>query len=128
LNFAGYVLADHGIQLERAHRLLLRAAALRPEDPAILDSLGWCALRLGKLGEAMRLLQEAGKLRPNDPEILHHLAELQLKQGRRAEAVSTWEKALLTLQQDPDPYLQRLIEERVRGLRSSKAGRVGDQR
>ena len=118
LNFVGYVLADHGLRLEEARRLLQRAVELRPDEPAYLDSLGWCELQLGDLAAAEAYLLRAGQMRPEDPEILHHVAELHLRAGRFDEAVVTWQKALQLLERDPDLRLVGIIEKRLLHARS----------
>lgn len=118
LNFVGYVLADHGLRLEEARQMLLRAVELRPDEPAYLDSLGWCELQLGDLAAAEPYLLRAAQMRPEDPEILHHLAELHFRAGRFEEAVATWQKALQLLERDPDLRLAGIIEKRLLHARS----------
>lgn len=113
LNFKGYLLADHGLRLGEARRLLLRAVELRPDEPAFLDSLGWCELQRGELGAAEPYLLRAAELRPKDPEILHHLAELHFRAGRIERAVATWQRALRALERDPDQRLFGIIERRL---------------
>lgn len=113
LNFMGYVLADHGLQLEEARGYLIRAVEARPEDPAFLDSLGWCELQRGDLEAAEPLLLRAAALRPDDPEILHHVAELHLRTSRLELAVATWQQALQALRRDPDARLRGIIENRL---------------
>jgi len=46
-NALGYTLADRGIRLDEALKLILKAYQLSPEEPAILDSLGWVYYRMG---------------------------------------------------------------------------------
>jgi len=118
LNFVGYVLADHGLRLEEARRMLARAVELRPDEPAYLDSLGWCELQLGDLAAAEPYLLRAAEMRPDDPEILHHVAELHFRAGRIEEAVATWQKALRVLERDPDLRLVGIIEKRLLHARS----------
>lgn len=111
LNFVGYVLADHGLRLEEARRLLQRAVSILPDEPAVLDSLGWCELHRGDLEAAQELLERAVALRRDDPEVLHHLAELYRRLGRVEEARGLWEEALRRLRLDPDRRLERRISE-----------------
>lgn len=118
LNFVGYVLADHGLHLEEARELLLQAVEARPDDPAFLDSLGWCELQRGNVEAAEPLLLRAASMRKDDPEILHHVAELYLRTSRLDLAVATWQQALRALHRDPDARLQGIIEERLAHVRA----------
>lgn len=93
LNALGYTLADRAQRLEEALKLIQRARELAPEDPAILDSLGWVYFRLGKLQEALNNLRQAYNLMP-DPEIAAHLGEVLWQQGMFKEARNIWEEAL----------------------------------
>ncbi|HLV60918.1 MAG TPA: tetratricopeptide repeat protein [Fredinandcohnia sp.] len=118
LNFVGYLLADHGLRLEEARRLLMRAVELEPDEPAYLDSLGWCELQLGNLASAEPYLLRAAELLPDDPEILHHLAELYFRSGRIELAIATWQRALHGLERDPDVRLVDIIEKRLAHART----------
>ena len=92
-NALGYTLADRTDRIEEAFELVEKAIKLSPEDPFILDSLGWVQYRRGKLDEALKLLLNAYKVRP-DPEIAAHLGEVMWKLGRKDEASKVWKSAL----------------------------------
>ncbi len=92
-NALGYTLADRNIRLAEAHRLIETAHNLAPEDPFILDSLGWVLHRLGQNKEALGFLQRSYELRP-DAEIAAHLGEVLWVLGRREEAQKVWATAL----------------------------------
>ena len=47
LNFAGYMLADRGTDLETAHDWISRAVAIDGENGAYRDSYGWVLYRHG---------------------------------------------------------------------------------
>ncbi len=105
LNSLGYVLADHNIRLDEAKAYILRAYALQPDDPAILDSLGWVEFRLRNVEVAEALVRRAmAALR--HPEVLGHLAEILCLQKRTAEAAALLEEAIGEF--PDDDYLQRL--------------------
>ncbi len=76
LNFLGYLLADHGLDLERAHDLIQRALARDPDNGAYVDSLGWVYYRLGRLDEARTQLERAADLTGGDPVVLEHLGDV----------------------------------------------------
>ena len=65
---------------------------LTPDDPFIIDSLGWTLFRRGNTGGALEQLQKAYGLRP-DPEIAAHLGEVLWALGRRDEAARIWRDA-----------------------------------
>ena len=84
-NALGYSLADRNIRLEEANLLINKAHELSPEDPFILDSLGWLEYRMGKFKEAESILRRAYFLK-SDAEIAAHLGEVLWKLGQFTEA------------------------------------------
>ncbi len=94
LNALGYFLADDNQRLDEAEKHLEKAIALRPDDPAIMDSLGWLRFRQGDSEAAIRLLEQAYELLP-DGEIAAHLGEVYWVTGDKKTARSIWDKALL---------------------------------
>lgn len=93
LNALGYTLADHGIRLKEALQLIQEAIALKPDDPYIMDSLGWVHYRLGDTADAIRYLKRALAIR-SDAEIAAHLGEVLWTTGDRSAAETVWAKAL----------------------------------
>jgi Flp pilus assembly protein TadD len=91
-NALGYSLADRGIRLEEAYRLIERALALSPGDPYITDSLAWVVFRQGQAGRAAELLRQAYAARP-DTEIGAHLGEVLWTLGQRDEARRIWRES-----------------------------------
>jgi tetratricopeptide (TPR) repeat protein len=92
-NALGYTLADRTNRLAEAVVLLDKALALAPEDPFILDSVGWAQYRSGNLARAQEFLERAYQARP-DPEIAAHLGEVLWARGRRDEAGKLWQSSL----------------------------------
>lgn len=92
LNALGYTLADRNEQLDEALQLVEKAHDLMPEDPAIMDSLGWVHYRLGNLDRAEQLLREAFAAFP-DAEVGAHLGEVLWQRGIRREARTIWDQA-----------------------------------
>ena len=92
-NALGYTLADRTNRLPEALVLIERALTLAPEDPFILDSMGWAQFRSGNLPRAQDYLERAFKLRP-DPEIAAHLGEVLWARGQRDEAGQVWQSSL----------------------------------
>ena len=92
-NALGYTLADRNVRLTEARTLIETAHKLAPDDPFILDSLGWVMFRLGDLKQAVSYLERAFAQRP-DAEIAAHLGEVLWAQGERARAQKIWSEAL----------------------------------
>ncbi len=91
-NALGYSFAERNERLEEARQLIAKALQLAPEDPFILDSMGWVLFRTGDHPGALNYLQRAFAIR-DDPEIAAHLGEVLWALGRRDEAKKTWHEA-----------------------------------
>jgi tetratricopeptide (TPR) repeat protein len=74
-NALGYTFADRNTRLPEALQLIEKAHQLSPDDPYILDSLGWVHFRMGDLKQAREYLQRAYDLKP-EAEVTVHLAEV----------------------------------------------------
>lgn len=106
LNALGYTLADRTTRYTEAKALIEKAHQLTPDDPAVLDSLGWVNYRLGNLDEAERLLRQALERFP-DHEVAAHLGEVLWANGKRREARQVWAKAF---EGQPDsPILRKTL-------------------
>ena len=92
-NALGYTFAERGTRLDEALALITKAHELAPDDPFVLDSLGWVNYRLGKTVDGLTYLRSAYAARP-DPEIAAHLGEVLWAEGRRDEAKKVWSQAL----------------------------------
>lgn len=93
LNALGYTLVDRTDRLEEAAELISKALQIRPDDAAIIDSMGWLLYRQGDLEGALVRLQQAMKLMP-DHEIAAHLGEVLWQTGAREEARKIWQQGL----------------------------------
>lgn len=107
LNALGYMLVDRTQRYAEAKELLLQAIALSPDDPAIIDSVGWLYFRLGNYPEALALLRRAYQLYP-DPEVAAHLGEVLWVIGEQEEARHIWQQSL---ERHPgDLFIQNTME------------------
>jgi tetratricopeptide (TPR) repeat protein len=111
LNALGYTLSDRTTRYAEAKALIEQAHQLNPEDPAVLDSLGWVNYRLGNLDEAERLLRQALERFP-DQEVAAHLGEVLWAQGKQREARQLWGKFL---KDQPDSPILRSTIKRLTG-------------
>jgi len=104
LNALGYTLADQSDRYAEAHSLITRALEIKPDSPAILDSMGWLQFRLGDYDQASVYLNRAFNLLP-DSEIAAHLGEVLWVKGDRDGARRVWRKML-----DIDPDSRHVKE------------------
>jgi tetratricopeptide (TPR) repeat protein len=89
LNALGYSLANLTTRYDEAQELVARALALKPDDAAIMDSMGWVEYRRGNLNAALVYLEKAYKIFP-DPEVAAHLGEILWQLDRKSEAQKIW--------------------------------------
>ena len=92
-NALGYTLADRNQRLPEAHQLIEKALKLTPDDPFIMDSMGWVLYRLGRNREALDYLQRAYALRP-EADIAAHLGEVLWVDGQQDAARKVWAEGL----------------------------------
>ena len=93
LNALGYTLVDLTHRILEGKQYIDKALKLKPNDPAILDSMGWAYYRLGQHKKALQYLQQAfDKLK--DPEIAAHLGEVLWVLGNKDQARQIWDEAL----------------------------------
>lgn len=121
LNNLGYTLLDRG-DVAAAAPLIERAYALLPDEPNVIDSIGWLRFRQGVIEDeqaegtiregAVTLLARAAELDPRSATLQDHLGDALWTAGRKEEAVSAWQQA------------ETLLEQSIEAARS--AGRLAD--
>jgi tetratricopeptide (TPR) repeat protein len=107
LNALGYTLADRTDRYQEALDYVQKALAQTPDDPAVIDSMGWVLYRLGRLQEARDYLQRAYDM-TKDAEIAAHLGEVMWAMGDHDQARALWNTARKANPGDP------VLEETVR--------------
>ncbi len=100
-NALGFTLADHKRDLPRAEQLIRAALAAQPDNPALLDSLGWALYRRGQGAAAIAPLARAYRLL-HDGDIGAHWGEALWAAGQKGAARAAWQRALSA---DPDNKL-----------------------
>lgn len=108
LNALGYTFADRNERLDEAVTLIKKAYELDPNDPAIIDSMGWVKYRLGDTETALSYLRKAYKAF-QDQEIAAHLGEVLWVIGQQEEAAAIWTEAL---KENPDSQILKRVMER----------------
>ena len=91
-NALGYTLADKTDRYQEALAYITSAYEKSPDDPAVIDSMGWVQYRLGNLDIARQYLQQAWEM-TSDSEIGAHLGEVMWQQGDYEAARKVWEQA-----------------------------------
>lgn len=109
LNSLGYTLLIKTNRLDEAFELIQQALQLKPDDPAIIDSMGWALYRKGNYSAALSRLEQAMASYP-DHEIAAHLGEVLWVIGEHTKAKEIWEKGL---QLKPDSPLIKEAMERL---------------
>ncbi len=100
LNALGYTLVDRTQRTGEGLALIDRALKLAPDDPFILDSMGWAYFRMGKYDDAETYLRRALAER-SDPEIAAHLGEVLWARGERVRAQEVWQSQLKATPDNP---------------------------
>ena len=93
LNALGYLLTDELGRHDEALPLLRRALAAEPDNPAIIDSMGWVLFHLGELESALDYLERAFVLFP-DPEVAAHIVDTHWALGNREQAMQLLNESL----------------------------------
>lgn len=127
LNYLGFGLLTHAPgKREEAQKMIEHAVTLRPDDPAIVDSMGWALYLAGDYTGAVEFLEKAIELMPNDSSIYDHLGDAYWRLGRKTEARYQWERSLSYA---PEAEIAEAVRQKIRdGLppdpASAKAGDV----
>ncbi len=111
LNYLGYFYIDRNEHLDEALSMIERAAIERPEDGAIMDSLGWGLFRVGRYTEAVAAMEGAVELMSDDSLVNDHLGDVYWAVGRQREAAFQWRRALsfkLETEKDADRIRAKL--------------------
>ncbi len=92
LNALGYLMTNQTDDYDKARGYIQKALKITPDDPAIMDSMGWVEHRLGNNQVALSYLRQAyGKLR--NPVVAAHLGTVLWVLGHRSRARKVWDKA-----------------------------------
>ena len=67
---------------------------MRPEDPAVLDTLGWIYFKMGDNPTALTTLAKAAGKEPENGLINYHMGMASLKSGKTVEAKEYLKKAV----------------------------------
>lgn len=79
---------------KRAIDFAEQAHKLQPENPAVMDTLGWILVQRGQGARGLKLLQQAHSKAPDAGEIHYHLAAAYAKTGDAVRARSELQRLL----------------------------------
>ena len=88
-NALGYTYADQNRKLNEAQDLLEQALELDPNNPYILDSVGWYLYRIGDNQGALEYLRRSYEQLP-EAEVAAHLGEVYWAKGFQDDAKQVW--------------------------------------
>lgn len=111
-NLAYYLASSEKPEAEtmaRAEKLAAQARLLAPGNPSALDTLGWIALKQGKMVQARTALSLALAGNPDNPEVNYHFGMYLLQDGKKEEARSFLERAV----RSPASFAERGKAEKV---------------
>jgi len=80
--------------IERAKSLVEDALKARPNEPALLDTLGWVYFRMGDIQQARNLIEQALSASPEEGVLNYHMGAVLARLGQKEEAREKLEKAL----------------------------------
>ncbi len=112
LNNIAYLLSDELGKPAEAIPYAERAKRLEPNNPDVLDTLGWALALSNRSGEAAGMLLRALQIDGNSVATLYHLGMVHLKKGEIEDAqarLDAAKKAAATLRPD-DPLVAKIGE------------------
>lgn len=123
-NDLGYTLADEGIRLDDAERMIRFALSEDPLNAAYIDSLGWVFYKQGRFDEAIEYLNRSVLLTLSEDAVMYdHLADAYYRAGQVDKARENWLKALEKSQTDrfppqliEDEHLHEQVQRKLRQL------------
>jgi len=124
-------------QWEKAEADLRKALELKPEQPMVLNYLGYSWIDRGEhLDQGMKMIEKAVELRPDDGYIVDSLGWAHYRMGEYEAAVEKLEKAIELVPEDPtindhlgDAYwrIGRIVEARYQWRRALQFGPQEDE-
>lgn len=100
-NYLGYMWAERGEKLERAHQLIEQALKAQPQNAAYLDSMGWVLFKQNRLKEALEYILKAAELsKEPDATLFDHLGDIYAALKEMDKAGEAWRKSLAVEKND----------------------------
>ncbi len=95
LNFLGYILADHGVELDLAKEVLDKALLSQPNNAAYLDSMAWLLYKRKDFKGAYEYILKSLANLENGPDavLCEHAGDICHALGKNDEALTYWKIA-----------------------------------
>ena len=126
LNDLGYLWADAGKHLERAHEMIEVAVTSDPKNMAYRDSLGWVLFRLGKYPDAVAELKVAASAPDPDGVVLDHLGDALAKNGEQAAAIDAWKRSVHAFEKSADMEKAQAVRDKLKQAESQPPAKPAD--
>lgn len=85
LNYLGYILIDHDIDVKKGMSYIRETLQIEPDSAYYLDSLAWGYYKLGNCKKAKKIMNKVAKMKGGDnPEVLKHIKTInKCKKGKK---------------------------------------------
>lgn len=93
LNYLAYTYAELGTNLDEAEVFAKKALRLAPNDPYILDTVGWIYFKKGNFEEAQKHIEAAYRQKPDEAVIVEHLGDVYVKTESWSRAAAMYRQA-----------------------------------
>ncbi|MCB9247364.1 MAG: tetratricopeptide repeat protein [Ignavibacteriales bacterium] len=111
LNNFAYSLAERGVQLERALKMVQVAVDVEPENSSYLDTIGWVYYQMKNYEQAKKYIEKAIEFDDKNGTLLDHLGDVLYKMNEKEKAQKIWEEAF-----GLDPTIKNIQEKIQKGL------------
>ena len=114
LNYLAYSWLERNYNIDTSMNMLKKAYKQLPNDPYIIDSIGWAYYLIGDYVEAEKLLRKATELMPLDPIVNDHYGDILWKLGRKMQASYFW-KNVLTFEETKEEMKEKIYHKLLKG-------------
>ncbi len=115
INYLAYSWIEQNKKIEQSLKMLEKANDLKPNDPYIIDSLGWALFKLKRYEDSKHFLQSAVKLMPADPIVNDHYGDVLWKSGSKIQARYYW-NYVLNLEDTEEDLKKNVKDKLISGL------------
>ncbi len=119
LNYLAYTFAEMGSNLDEAYAFAQQALKLQPNDPYILDTIGWIYFKRDDTETAIKYLEAAHKANGDEAIIAEHLGDAYLRHQMWQKAQTMYKRAA-ALETDTDQ--NRKIMEKLANVKTQNQG------
>ena len=94
LNYLAYSWLERNYKIDEAINMLEKAYEQEPDNPYIIDSIGWAYYLVEDYINAEKLLRKAAEIMPDDPIVNDHYGDILWKLDRKIQASYFWKRVL----------------------------------